>query len=334
MIQKAIVPVAGMGNKLRPHTHTQPKPLMPVAGKPILGHIIDSLVEAGITQHIFVLGYLGEKIREYVENEYGDSIQAEFVVQEPRLGLAQAIGLCSEKLEGINEIVIVLGDTIFGDEIMRIVQHSAPNILGVQEVDDPRKFGVCVVDEQGKVLSAMEKPQIPVSNQAMVGLYKIKQVKLLLECIKAIMQGKPATNGLYSLTEAFQCMIERGVAFHTLKIDNWYDCGNKDTLLKTNRILLERKPASPKFDFPRSVIIPPVDIAPGCRIENSIIGPYVAIAENSTILNSIVRDSIVGAYSHLDFMVMNQSVLGNDTTLKGKAHSINIGDNTEINFDE
>lgn len=333
-MRKAIIPVAGVGSKLRPHTHTQPKPMMPVAGKPILGHIIDSLIEAGITHHVFVLGYLGEKIREYVESEYADKITMHFVVQEPRRGLAQAVGLCKEHLADASELIIVLGDTIFGDEIQRIIRNPFPNLLGVQEVDDPRKFGICALDSEGLVKTAIEKPDIPVSNLAMVGLYKVKQIKDLLISIEEMLAIERDKHYQFTLTEAIMRMIQKGIAFQPFKIDNWYDCGNKDTLLHTNRILLARQEQALKYHFENTVILPPVHIAAGCIIRNSIIGPFVAIAENTLIENSVVKDAIIGAYSHLDSIILNQSVLGNDTTLKGKAHRVNIGDSTEIDFDE
>lgn len=333
-MRKAIIPVAGVGSKLRPHTHTQPKPMMPVAGKPILGHIIDSLIDAGITHHVFVLGYLGEKIREYVENEYADAITMDFVVQEPRRGLAEAVILCKQQVQDASELIIILGDTIFGNDVKRILLNSAANVLGVQEVDDPRKFGICATDAEGMVTKVVEKPEIPMSNLAMVGLYKIQQIKVLLESIDEMLAEPHDKHYQFTLTEAIANMMQKGISFQTMDIDNWYDCGNKDTLLKTNRILLQRQPQKLKYHFENSVVIPPVNIAAGCKIHNSIIGPYVAIAENTLIENSVVKDSIIGAYSHLDSIILNKSVLGNDTMLKGKAHSINIGDSTEIDFDE
>lgn len=332
---KAIIPVAGVGTKLRPHTHTQPKPLMPVAGKPILGHIIDSLLAEGINNQVFVLGYLGEKIREYVQTQYGDKVNAEFVVQEPRRGLAHAVALCKPFIADNEEIIIILGDTIFGKDIHHILKLG-DNILGVQEVNDPRKFGVAVLEEaKSRVLKVVEKPQIPTSNLALVGLYKINEVGLLFQCIDKIMQFPPTDHtGQYLLTDAIMEMIQAGLIFQTYKVENWYDCGSREALLYSNRILLEKIQEFPQFPFENTVILPPVHIAENCKIKNSIIGPYVAIAENTEISNSIIRNSIVGAYSQLETIILNNSVLGNDTTLKGKAHSVNIGDSTEIDFDE
>lgn len=330
---KAIIPVAGVGVKLRPHTHTQPKPLMPVAGKPILGHIIDGLLNAGISHQIFVLGYMGEKIREYVEMAYGDKIEAEFVIQEPRKGLAQAVGLCKNNLEGVEEVLIVLGDTLFDKDISSILQKPG-NQLGVKEVQEPRKFGVAVLDDNGLVKSVIEKPEIPMSNLAMVGLYKFADVSLLLAVIDKMLDEKAVVNGQYLLTDAIMGMMQKRAIFQVFTVENWYDCGSRASLLDTHRILMKNMRNLPQYEFENTVILPPVYIAPGCEIRNSIIGPYVAIAENARIINSIVSNAILGAYSSLDSIVLNESLLGTDTSLKGKAHSVNIGDDTDINFDE
>ena len=330
---KAVIPVAGAGTQLRPHTHTQPKPLMPVAGKPILGHIIDNLCSVGLYEQVFIIGYLGDKIQDYVNQYYKDKIQATFVVQEPRRGLADAMWHCCDALQGEEEILVVLGDTFFGEDIRKILECEG-STLGVQEVDDPRKFGVAVLDDKGFIIRMIEKPQIPTSNLASVGLYKIHNTSLLLKIAAEMRKGLPSESGEYLFTEAITRMIAQGEKFRTYKVENWYDCGSRDTLLLTNRMMLEREKNFPEYNFPNTVIIPPVYISENCRIENSIIGPYVAIAENTHIENSVVRNSIIGAYAHLNFIILNDSVLGSDTSLKGKAHRVNIGDSTEIDFDE
>ncbi|MDX2247295.1 MAG: sugar phosphate nucleotidyltransferase [Bacteroidia bacterium] len=330
---KAVIPVAGIGTKLRPHTHTQPKPLIPVAGKPILGHIIENLLDAGVRHQVFIVGYLREKIQEYVETHYSGKIEMEFVVQEPRLGLAHAIWTARECIKNNREILVLLGDTIFGDDTRHIIEAEG-GMLAVHQVDDPREFGIAMLDEAQYVKKLSEKPKIPTSNLALVGLYKITHIPILLEVLGEMMRSEVKESEEYSLTDALMHMINRGVKFRTYRVDNWFDCGRKQSLLHTNRILLERMQEQPKFTHHNSVIIPPVFISEGCEISNSIIGPYAAIAENAQIANSIVRNSILGAYSRLDSIILNNSVVGNDTTLKGKANSINIGDNTEIDFDE
>ncbi|MEM6346123.1 MAG: sugar phosphate nucleotidyltransferase [Bacteroidota bacterium] len=330
---KAVIPVAGVGTKLRPHTHTQPKPLIPVAGKPILGHIIDNLLKAGVRKQIFIIGYLREKVQEYVETHYADKIEMEFVVQEPRKGLGHALWMCTERIEKEEEILVVLGDTIFGNDTEKVLAMEGA-VLAVQEVDRPGEFGVAVLDKEGFVRKLTEKPNIPTSNLALVGMYKINQIPTLLEILdKRVTQGIREEDE-YPLTEALQSMVERGIKLRTLAVNDWFDCGRSETLLQANRILLERETNLPTHDFPNAVIIPPVWISEGCVIENSIVGPYVAIAENTHLNNSIVSDSILGAYARLESITLNKSVIGNDTLLRGKANSINIGDNTEIDFSD
>lgn len=330
---KAVIPVAGAGTQLRPHTHTQPKPLIPVAGKPILGHIIDNLIEAGITQQVFIIGYLKEKIQEYVIEHYTDKIEMEFVIQDPRRGLAHAIWEAREAIREEEDILVILGDTIFGDDTRNFI-HEKGNVLAVQEVDNPLDFGIAVVDSDRSVVSLTEKPEIPVSNLALVGMYKISSVESLLAELAIMMKETLEEGGEYTLTEALMRMVSKGDYFTASRVHNWFDCGKKQSLLEANRILLERNNGYIQYESENCVIIPPVYIAEGCKIKNSIVGPYVAIAENALIHNSIVRNSILGAYSELDAIMLNNSVVGNDTLLRGKSNSVNIGDNTEIDFDQ
>lgn len=329
---KAVIPVAGVGTKLRPHTHTQPKPLIPVAGKPILGHIIENILDSGITDFVFVIGYLGEKIRQYVRDNYGDRLKADFVVQAPREGLGHAIWVAKDAFKECNDIMIVLGDTIFDVNLKSLLQ-SPHSTVGVQVVEDPRKFGVAMLDQDGYIISVVEKPKIPKSNLALVGIYFIREVPQLISGLEdLIVNEERGDRGEFHLTDALMKMIEDKVRFRTHMVDNWFDCGRRDTLLATNRLLMERRSDHPNYVFPNTVILPPVYIDPSCEIRDSIIGPNVAIAEHARISNSIVRNSILGAYSRLDSIVLDQSVIGNDASLKGKSTSVNIGDNTEIDF--
>jgi glucose-1-phosphate thymidylyltransferase len=329
---KAVIPVAGVGTTLRPHAHTQPKPLIPVAGKPILGHIIESLLAVGIKDFVFVIGYLGEKIEEFVRGRYEGQIQMEFVVQSPREGTGHAIWVARNAFIDAQEILIVLGDTIF-DVDLKGVLMAPTSTVGVQVVDDPRKFGVAMLDENGFVTSVVEKPRIPKSNLALVGIYRIKEVGALVDALQALITNKQrGDRNEYHLTDAIMRMIASGMRLRTHMVDNWFDCGQKESLLQTNRILLERIQTLTEYNFPNCVILHPVHISENCTIEGSIIGPNVAIAENAVIRNSIVRNSILGAYSQLDCIVLDGSVIGNDASLRGKSNSVNIGDNTEIDF--
>ncbi len=329
---KAVIPVAGVGTTLRPHTHTQPKPLIPVAGKPILGHIIENLLSVGIKDFVFVIGYLGEKIEDFVRAKYEGKINMEFVLQSPREGTGHAIWVARNAFMDAEEILIVLGDTIF-DVDLKSVLMAPCSTVGVQVVDDPRKFGVAMLDENGFVTSVVEKPRIPRSNLALVGIYRIKEVNALVDALQSLISNKQrGDRNEYHLTDAIMKMIASGMRLRTHMVDNWFDCGQKESLLQTNRILLERIQNLPDYAFPNCVILHPVHISENCTIEGSIIGPNVAVAENAVIRNSIVRNSILGAYSQLDSIVLDGSIIGNDASLRGKSNSVNIGDNTEIDF--
>jgi glucose-1-phosphate thymidylyltransferase len=333
---KAVIPVAGAGTKLRPHTHTQPKPLIPVAGQPILGHILDSLIKAGIHDFVFIIGYLGEKIEEFIQEQYGDKIQAEFVLQGPREGLAHAIGMASEEIKSSSDgILIVLGDTIVDVDYPAILA-SPYSVLGVETVEDPRSFGVARLDGEGFISALVEKPSIPKSNLALAGIYFIRETEALLNAINHNIQNKIRTQTEYHLTDALMRMLEQGIQMKTQKVINWFDCGKKDTLLSTNRILLGRKDVMPieMSGMENTILVQPVSIAKGAILRNSIIGPFVAVGVGVVIENSIVSDSIIGEYSQLDSIILKSSVVGNDAILKGKSQSVNIGDSTEIDFND
>ncbi|QHT68320.1 NTP transferase domain-containing protein [Rhodocytophaga rosea] len=329
---KAIIPVAGIGSKLRPHTHTQPKALVPVAGKPILAHIIDSLIEGGIREFILIIGYLGDKIEKYIEATYPD-IKVDFIIQEPREGLGHAIWLTKEYLLQEKEILIVLGDTIVNTDLQQILQ-SEHTILGVMKVHNPSLFGVAEIEHNGIIKRLVEKPRIPKSNLALVGIYKINNPPLLFSSLQYLIDHGIKTQNDYHLTDGLMHMIEAGEKMTTIQVNNWYDCGRKETLLEANAILLNRSAYKHIHyeQFPGSIIVPPVSLGESCQIKNSIIGPNVAIGEHTTIQSSIIENSIIGSFSELENVVLQESIIGNDSSLKGLSQSLNIGDNTEINF--
>jgi len=332
---KVVIPVAGAGTRLRPHTYTQPKPLMPVAGKPIIRFIVDKFVEVGLTDFVFVIGYLGDKIRDFIEETY-PNLQTEFVYQEYREGSGHAIITAREAIKDEDEIFIAFGDTIFDIDLHGMLE-CPDSCIAVKKVSDPREFGVAEFDEKGLVTRLVEKPRIPKSNMAIIGLYKIKQVSALLQAIDYNIGHEIRTMGEFQLTDALQLMVEQGVRFQTMPVDNWYDCGRKEVLLETNAMLLgQRGYGSDEFNIPEfdnTIFIHPVAIGANCQIANSIIGPHVTIGDNVQINYSIVKDSIIGSFAALEDVVLKHSVIGSDASVKGMNLSLNIGDNTEIGFD-
>jgi len=328
---KAIIPVAGAGTKLRPHTYTQPKALIPIAGKTILGFIVEQLHEAGINEFIFIVGYLGDKIHDFVKQTY-PHLTCHVVFQNERQGTGHAIEL-TKSLVGDDEVFVVLGDTICEYDVKEVVQ-SPYSMLGVKKVDDPRNFGVAEVDDDNNIVHVVEKPAIPKSNLALVGLYKIKETQFLFECLHHIFTHDIKSHGEYNLTDALDCMIKRGANFKIFKVKNWFDCGKKESLLESNATLLKKFGGIVANDIQQenAIIIPPVSIGSGCTLKNCIIGPHVAVGANTTVMASIVRDSIIGSYATLDEVVVDNSLIGSDAVVKGLSRSLNIGDNTEIDF--
>jgi glucose-1-phosphate thymidylyltransferase len=331
---KAIIPVAGIGARLRPHTHTQPKSLIPVAGNTILGHIIERLLAGGIEDMVFIIGYLGDKIKAFVNRQY-PQLRAEFVVQEPREGLGHALYVARETYQHEENILIILGDSIVEVDLAQMLQFPG-SVLGVKKVDTPSLFGVTELGPDDFIKKVVEKPKIPKSNIALVGLYKINQPAKLVEALAYIIQANIKTLGEYHLSDALMQMVRSGEKISTLEVDNWFDCGRKETLLQANAILLKRSPFcdTNSLPFAHTIIIPPVCIGENCTIANAIIGPNVAIGDYTIIQNSVVRNSIIGSYSELRNAIMHDSIVGSDASLLGLSHSFNIGDNTEINFSE
>ncbi len=330
---KAIIPVAGAGTKLRPLTYTQPKAMIPIAGKTILSIIVDQLLEAGVHEFVFVIGYLGEKIQRYLEKTYPE-LNYTLVTQTDRRGTGHAIWLTRDAVQN-DEVMIVLGDTVCDYNLEAVLQSNTSEI-GVRKVDDPRGFGVAELDSKDMVLKVVEKPLIPKSNMAMVGLYFIKETEALFAALDAHLANRQEEEGEYHLTNALQHMIEAGIDFKAFRVNNWFDCGKKESLLATNAILLKQmtpeEGAALAKNYENTVIIPPVNIAEGCKISNSIIGPNATIGEHTTINASIIKDSIIGSYAELQEVVLHSSIIGNDAFVRGLSQSLNIGDNTEIDL--
>lgn len=249
---KALIPVAGIGTRLRPHTWTVPKALINVAGKTILGHIVDILREAGIEQYIFVTGHMGDRVREWAEETY--DLQMEWVTQKEMAGLGHAVLQAGGSFAG-EPVFVVLGDTIFEADICGVIEKGG-NSLGVMQVDDPTRFGV-VVTEGEKVVRLVEKPEQPISHLAIAGLYHITDSDLLLSSLEKLVAEDIRTRGEYQLTDALALMLEGGATFRTFSLDAWYDCGVPDTVLETNRALLEAAEQQSVECGDGTVIVPP-----------------------------------------------------------------------------
>lgn len=323
---RAIIPVAGVGSRLRPHTYTVPKVLLNVGGKPIVGHILDRLIENGFDEATIVIGYLGEKIKDYVVQNY--PIRVDFVEQEERLGLGHAIYLARHTISR-DPILIILGDTIF-DVNLKALMNADCSVLGVKEVKDPRRFGVAET-EGGVITKLVEKPEQPKSRLALVGIYYIKHPHILVDCLRDEIKGSIRTRGEFQLTDALQMMIERGERMTTFGIEGWYDCGKPETLLETNRHLLDNQPTA--VGRPDVVIQPPAYVSPKATVRNSVLGPYATVADDAVVENAIIRNSIVSEGARVANTLLEDSIVGNNAVVRGTYKRVNIGDSSELEFD-
>lgn len=323
---RAIIPVAGIGSRLKPHTYTIPKVLLNVGGKPILGHIIDKLLDEGINKATFIYGHLGELVIDYVKKNYPD-LNSDFVEQKELEGLGHAIHTAIPTFDD-DEIFIILGDTIF-DVDLKTVFANNENSLGVKTIDDPSRFGVVVLKD-GFVEKLVEKPKTFISNLALVGLYYIKQTDVLIDSLNTLVKNNIRTKGELQLTDALQLMIDKGVKFSTFSVEGWYDCGKPETLLATNRYLLNK--LNNHYNIPNVVVIPPVFISSSAKIDNSIIGPYASISDDAKIYDSIIKNSIIGLNAEVKRSLLDNSIIGNNTIIHGSYRKLNTGDSTEIDI--
>jgi len=326
-VLKAIIPVAGEGTRLRPHTHTQPKVLIHVAGKPILGHILDELKSVGVTDVTLVVGHMGDRVIEYVKKNY--DFKVTFVRQEELLGLGHAI-LLTKEFFGEEPVLIVLGDTVFKADFQNVLRGNC-NYIGVKEVGDARRFGVVELSE-GKVRNFVEKPEVPPSNLAIVGLYFIRNTPMLFQCLEDLVQDEQRTAGEFQLTDALQRMLEQGAEMRTFLVDGWYDCGKPETLLETNRRLLDADSHLTPEVRKGNIILEPVYIADSAKVSGSILGPYVSIAEGSVVQHAIVRNTIINQNAVVKGILLDESLVGQGAVVNGRMNRLNVGDSSQIDF--
>lgn len=323
---KAILPVAGKGTRLRPLAHTYPKALIPVAGRPMIDWILEPLVAAGLSEAVFVIGWLGEEIERHVRAEY-PGLELRFVPQGETLGLGHAIRLGLDEGEG--EVFIVLGDTLFETDVRAIVE-APHSVLGVKEVADPRRFGVAEVVD-GRIVRLVEKPAEPRSNLALIGLYNIKDGEALRRALDRMLREDIRTRGEFQITDALQMLIDEGEVFLPWPIEGWFDCGKKETLLDTNRRFLElRDGRREPVRAGDSLLIPPVYVAPDARVHRSIVGPNVSVGAGSVIQDAVLSDSLLCEGAVAQGVVLRDAVLGRDSRITQPPRALNLSDHTEV----
>jgi glucose-1-phosphate thymidylyltransferase len=325
---KAVIPLAGFGTRLRPHTYTKPKPLVNVAGKPVLGHILDKLLDLELEEIIFIVGYLGQQIESYVQTHY--AFNARYVEQKEMLGQAHAISLARDFLPGRGLIIFV--DTIFETDLSHLDRVDGDGLIYVKEVEDPRRFGVAVV-ENGHIIRLIEKPTSMEHNLAVIGLYYIRDMPWLMASISRLMETGITIGGEYYLADALQLMVNDGAHLVAQPVEVWKDCGKPETVLETNRYLLTHGHGNgQQITTEDSLIIPPVHIDPTAHIVRSIVGPYVTIAPRCEVRDSVVRDSIIDEGAHIADTMLEASLIGKEASVQGRYQRLNVGDSSSVDL--
>jgi glucose-1-phosphate thymidylyltransferase len=324
---KVIIPVAGKGTRLRPHTHTKPKSLVRVAGKPILGHLIDRLRSLSMEELILVIDPDEAKeasIRRFLESTA--PVPVRYVRQTELKGPAHAIFLAREHID--RDVLIVFNDTLFDADLSRIETHQDDGIIWVREVEDPHRFGLVELNAN-RIVRLVEKPEVPPSNLAMIGMYYVKDGPGLMAYIERVMREGRTVKGEFYLPDPLQLMLDEGYQLEAAPVQGWYDCGTIEALLDTNRVLLENghQQVIGTFD---SVIIPPVCVEEGAHIRRSVVGPYVSIASGVTVENAIIHDSIINGGATVQDALLQRSLIGEHAFVKGGYKRLNVGDSSAV----
>jgi len=327
---QVIIPMAGFGTRLRPHTYSRPKPLINVAGKSVLGHVLDSFAGLEISELLCITGYLGKQIEEYVKSNY--PIPARFFEQKELNGQSPAVYLCQGHVSGPALIVFV--DTIIQANLIQLKEETADVVAFVKEVKDPRSFGVAKVGADDQVMRLVEKPDgMKHGNLAVVGFYYVREAAELMSAIETQLAQGIQTKGEYYLADAFNIMLERGARMRVEKVEEWEDCGKPETVLRTNRFLLDHGHANgSQVSSETRIIVPPVHIDPTARVERAIIGPHVTIAAGCHIQDAIIRDSIVDEGAHVENALLQGSLIGRYASVTEHFYSYNVGDSSAVGY--
>jgi glucose-1-phosphate thymidylyltransferase len=323
---KVIIPLAGKGTRLRPHTHLTPKPMLKVAGKPVMSYVLDELKKLGnVEQIIYITGHLKEKVEQYARSEM--DVPSVFIEQKVQDGTAGAIALARDYVD--QPVLIIFVDTIFDADLSKVKTVDADGIIWVKEVEDYQRFGVVVTDKDGNMTKIVEKPKTPISKRANIGLYYIRNWKLLFEGIDYTLK-QPKNQGEYFLTDAFQYMIDKGARIRVIDVEGWYDAGKIETMLETNEAMLRRGRARRPKNAGDSTIIDPVYIEDNVTLKKSKVGPNVSIGAGTVLENTEVSNSIVGSKAKITGAVLTNSLIGDETVISGVKGELTVGDHAEV----
>jgi glucose-1-phosphate thymidylyltransferase len=332
---KIVIPMAGFGTRLRPHTWSRPKQLMSLAGKTVLEHVLDqfkSLPANLDVEYIFIVGYLGEKIEAFMDKEYPD-LKVKYVIQNEMRGQSHAIYLAKEYLTG--PMLMVFADTLIDTDLSTLDQQEIDAIAWVKPVPDPRRFGVTEIGDHGLVTRLIEKPKEMHNNLAIVGFYFFKHSEDLIAAIETQIEQNMQLKGEFFLADAVNIMLDRGAKMNTQRVDIWLDAGTPEAVLDTNHYLLEHGKGNATEPNQKSgvTIIPPVFIHPDAEVHASVIGPYTSIGAGCKVSNAIVAESILEDGSQVSNVILENSLIGQAAAVTGCPNSLNVGDNSAVNFD-
>lgn len=331
---KVIILLAGYGTRMRPHTWSRPKPLLNVAGNTIVGHILDMMEEITTEEVIFVVGYKGEQIEIWIRENY-PQLDTHFIIQEEALGQAHAVWLCREFLaEG--DVVVAFGDGIIEADYANLANPDLDAVLLVQEIEDPRRFGVAVLNEAGYVTNLIEKPPTKEHKLAIAGINWFHSGAQLFQAIDTIIKEGRQTLGEYFMVDAYQVLLERGAKMRTMLLNQWADAGTPQAILSTNARLLSAGYAT--YDALERgfedgfTVLPPVYIHPEADIEAAVIGPYASIGKNVRIRNAVVRNSIVDPGAQIEDCILDDSLIGENARVSGQGKGLFVGDDSILDL--
>jgi len=328
---KVIIPLAGKGTRLRPHTHITPKPMLKIAGKPVIDYVMDDLQKLGnVEEVIYITGHLKEKVEDYTRTKY--PWKSVFVEQTEQKGTADAVALARPYVD--QPVMIIFVDTIFDADFSVIKGTDADGIIWVKEVEDYQRFGVVVTDANGHMTKIVEKPKDPISKRANIGLQYVRNWKLMFEGIDWVLR-QPPNKGEFYLTDAFQYMVDQGATLKVVDVEGWYDAGKLDTLLETNEIMLRKRRMArhPAGLGPEARIVEPVYIEDGVTIRRSTVGPNVSIGKGSVVEDSELRHAIVGEHATITGSTLHQSLIGDAVVVERFRGQATVGDHSELRGD-
>lgn len=329
---KVVIPVAGVGSRLKPHTFTIPKPLMDVAGKPILDYIVDDVKKLNPDEVVFVVGYMKKNVQEYVEKTFPD-LNCSFVYQKERDGNGSAIRLALDKFDEDDDLFIVFGDTMVDFDYKSILskRKNTECLVLAMEVDEPSHYGIMNVDEKYEVLEVEEKPKEPKSNLAIIGVYYFKSLMDVKKQLNDFYEKGIKINGEYNIIQPIEAYIKsKTQSVKAVPVKKWFDCGRPSVLLEANQYFLRKVSKGESKKRGTSIIIPPAYVAKTATIENSVIGPYASVGEGVVIKDSYVKNSIISSLARVENIVLKDSLIGKEAIVNGKPSRVNVGEKSEI----